>query len=207
MALSDSQIKQLSSRLQIPLAGVYFKDEIPDKPYFNNLYVINLESSEDEQGNPSDGSHWVCFQINKYKNGVIESIYFDPYGVAPPEDVKKFIQKHSGKKIIPYTTKDVQSLMNNACGFFCLALGHFINSSPYRSGILYEDVNSFMYMFDDLNESVDWKKNEYILQHFFRSKDPKLRKEIDVIKSTHSITGENLPGKDLLKIPVEMKQI
>jgi len=61
-------------------------------------------------------------------------------------------------------------------------------------------------MFDDLNKSVDFKKNEYILKHFFRSEDPSLRKEIDVIKPTDSITGEDEPSKrpDVFKMPVDI---
>jgi hypothetical protein len=49
-------------------------------------------------------------------------------------------------------------------------------------------------MFDDLNKSVDFKKNEYILLHFFRSKDPKLRKEIDNIKPIESIKNDSEKG-------------
>jgi len=57
-------------------------------------------------------------------------------------------------------------------------------------------------MFDDLNKSVDFKKNEYILKHFFSSEDPSLRKEIDVI------TEEDTPGGvDMMKIPVETKMM
>jgi hypothetical protein len=63
-------------------------------------------------------------------------------------------------------------------------------------------------MFDDLNVSVDFKKNEYILKHFFRSEDPSLRKEIDVIKSTESITGEDEKGGiDMMKIPCDIKMM
>ena len=53
-----------------------------------------------------------------------------------------------------------------------------------------------------------FKKNEYILKHFFRSEDPSLRKEIDVIKSTESITGEDEKGGiDMMKIPCDIKMM
>lgn len=37
-------------------------------------------------------------------------------------------------------------------------------------------------MFDDLEKNVDFKKNEYVLKHFFMSKDPAMRKSVDVIE-------------------------
>ena len=97
---------------------------------------------------------------------------------------------------------DVQSLMNNACGFYCLAMGHFINASKYRSQNLHDDVQTFMEMFDDLNKSVDFKKNEYVLKHFFRSEEPSLRKEIDVITS-----ADEKGGIDMMKLPVDIKMM
>ena len=81
--------------------------------------------------------------------------------------------------------------MNNACGFYCLAMAHFINSSNYRTNDFYTDVSDFMDMFDDLNKSVDFKKNEFVLKHFFRSQDPDKRNTIDVYKSIDSISSED----------------
>jgi len=201
MSLTDSQIKDLAKKMSIPLGGVFFKDELP-KLEFNKFYMINLEDSVDEDGNENTGTHWTCLQIMKYPKGQIEKIYFDPYGAPPPEDVKKAVEEASGSKGLPYTDKDIQSLMNNACGWYCLAFGHFINSSQYRSGMMLLDASTFLEMFDDLNKSVDFKKNEYILKHFFRSEDPSLRKGVDVI-----IEEDTPGGVDMMKIPVETKMM
>jgi hypothetical protein len=57
-----------------------------------------------------------------------------------------------------------------------------------------------MDMFDDLNKSCDFKKNEYILKYFFRAEDPSLRKEVDVITS-----ADEKGGIDMMKIPVDVK--
>ena len=86
--------------------------------------------------------------------------------------------------------KDVQSLMNNACmcGYYCVAFLHYINAWQHRTKDLYADVDIFLHYFDDLNKSIDWKKNEYILKMFFQSSDPALRKEIDVIGHPDHIT-------------------
>ena len=171
--LTDIQIKDLAKKMNIPLERVCFKDQLPQKPLkFNISYIINMDNELDEDGKPNEGSHWVCFQINKYKSGVKEGIYFDSYGQPPPEIVEKYCGK------IPYNKKDIQSLMCGACGWYCLAFLHFINSSPCRSRHLYTDAEGFMSMFDDLNKSIDYKKNEFVLKHFFEPKDKSLRKPI-----------------------------
>lgn len=211
--LTDLQIEQLADRMQIPLGGVYFKDELP-KLIPNKTYIINLQDSETDDGTQNEGTHWTLLQVNKYPSGKIEPIFFDPYGAPPSESIKSAVKKQFNC-YLPYTNKDIQSLMNNACGFYCLALGHFINVFKGRTNSLYNDVDMFMDMFEDLNQSIDFKKNEYILKHFFQSEDPKLRKEIDVLKPIESITEEDEKGgfdpfknnKDMMRFDVDIKYI
>lgn len=208
MSLTDEQIRELSKKMRIPLADVCFKDELPNKLQMNKTYIINLEDSHDSEGNENGGTHWTMLQCNRNGHGTNENIFFDPYGAPPSENIKRVVKANTGKGL-PHTKKDIQSLMNNACGFYCLALAHYINASGYRSNDMYHDVATFLDMFDDLNHSVDFKKNEYILKHFFRSDDPKLRVPIDVdnIKSLDSISGEDEKGgiDAFVKTPVEVK--
>ena len=158
-----------------------------------------------ENGEENDGTHLTCMQVNKYPSGQIEPIFFDPYGAPPSESIKKFVLDNTGKKL-PYTEKDVQSLMNNACGYYCAAFLHYINAWEHRTKDLYADVDMFLHYFDDLNKSIDWKKNEYILKMFFQSSDPALRKEIDVISHPDHITKQDTgKGIDIVKIPVSTK--
>jgi hypothetical protein len=204
--LTDREIEDLSQRMKIPLQGVYFKDEVPVPLNWNKVYILNLQDSETEDGEQNDGTHWVMLYIRETPKGQTQPIYFDPYGCPPPEVIKQRVEKSLNKKL-PYTTKDIQSLMNNACGFYCLAIAHYITASKYRSNDLYRDVDDFMDMFDDLNKSIDWKKNEYILKHFFLSEDPSNRKEVDVLSQDHSFYDKILDedekgGRDLMKIPV-----
>jgi len=204
--LTDHQIIDLSKKMNIPLAEVCFKDELPKKLIVNKVYIINLQDSITDDGDENSGTHWTMAYIRETPKGQLQPIYFDPYGVPPPENVKNIIEKQTNLKC-PYTTKDIQSLMNNACGFYCLALAHYICSSKYRRNDLYEDVDTFMDMFDDLNHSIDWKKNEYILKHFFLSEDPSKRREVDVISQTHDdyeriINEDTKGGIDMMKLPV-----
>jgi len=208
MSLTDSQITELCKRMKIPLGGIVFKDELTSPLEYNKSYFVNLEDSHDEDGNENDGTHWTFLQLTKYPNGKIDKIFFDPYGAPPSENIKKVVKETTKSDGLPYTKKDIQSLLNNACGYYCLGLGHFINASQYRSGSLYDDVNTFMEMFEDLNKSVDFKKNEYVLKHFFRSEDPSLRKDIDVITDADEKGGiDAFNNPNMIKVPVETKMM
>ena len=164
-----------------------------------------MDDSYDEKGNLNQGSHWTCLQVNKYPDGTIEPFFFDPYGAPPSENIKKFVKNTTGQKL-PYNIKDIQSMMNNACGWYCCALLHFINGNPLRTKHLYTDANSFLELFDDLNKSVDFKKNEWILKHFFMPKDSKLRKEINVIGDLDSIIEQDV-GNGINAFKVDVKTI
>ena len=181
--LTNSQIKELSEKMSIPLEDTLFKNELPKKFKYNKAYFINLDDEYNKDGTLNTGSHWTCFQINKYPNDLIEGVYFDPYGIGAPEAVKKVFNDTIGAKgkQFPHNTKDIQSLMSDACGWFCLAYLHYINAFPQRTKNLYDDTDAFLSFFDDLNKSIDWKKNEYILKQFFQSSDPSKRKAIDVM--------------------------
>jgi hypothetical protein len=172
-ALSDVEMYDLARRMNVDLVFCSFKSNLAEETLqYNKSYVVNLENKIDEDGIPNTGSHYTCFQVNKDKHGKIQGVYFDSYGAGPPQAVDEFV----GFKL-PYSNKDIQSLMSSACGFFCLAFLHFINASQFRTGDLYVDCSQFTDMFDDLNVSMEHKKNEYILKHFFRSSDEEERKK------------------------------
>jgi len=176
MSLSDTEIFDLAKRMEIPLVFCGFKDELLEhKLKYNCGYIINMEDEFDEDGERNSGSHYTCFQVNKYPNGRTQGLYFDSFGMPPPKVVEEFV---GGK--LPYATKDIQSLMNSACGWYCLAFLHFINSSESRSGDLYTDAGQFTDLFDDLNISKDHLKNEFILKHFFRAKDENKRTPVEI---------------------------
>lgn len=204
--LTDIQIEELSNKMNIPLGECCFKDNLPKNLLKNKIYIINLQDSETEDGHENNGTHWTMAYIRQTPKGQLEPIYFDPYGCPPPQNVKNIIEKQCNK-YCPYTTKDIQSLMNNACGFYCLAISHYICASKYRSNDLYKDIDNFMDIFDDLNHSIDWKKNEYLLKHFFLSEDPSKKKNIDIDNKSEydRILNEDEKGSpDLMKLPVNI---
>lgn len=166
--LSNVQVQDLAKRMGIRLEGVYFKSQLKEMKMKPNVaYIINLEDEFDEDGNPNDGSHYTCFQYNKYpkKDCRDEMVYFDSYGVCPPQEVLDFC----GVKEMPYNIVDVQSLMADCCGFFCLAFLYYINVFPGRTMDLYRDCVHFISLFKDLNVCNEWKHNEAVLKMFFRN--------------------------------------
>lgn len=177
--LSDEQINDICRKMGAPLAGCFFKDELPRNIEFNKGYIINMEDSVSGEGLPTDGTHWTCLFVKKYPDGNVDPIYFDSFGAPPPEAVKKFVKTNTNK-FLPNTTKDIQSIVNNACGWYCMAFIYAITNESMACGDLYSDVDQFLQMFDNLTTTNQYKKNEYILKQFFRSADPALRKEIGV---------------------------
>lgn len=170
--LSNVQVQDLAKRMGIRLEGVYFKSQLKDMKLKHNVgYIINLEDEYDEKGERNDGSHYVCMQYNKYpkKDYRDEYAYFDSYGCPPPEEVLKFCNV----KEMPYNMIDVQSLMNDACGWYCLAFLYFINVFQGRSMNFYQDCEHFTSLFNDLNKTNDWKYNEWLLKQFFKSPNSK----------------------------------
>ena len=185
--LTNVDIESLASKMGVPLALCGFKDELPKKLKGNKTYVINLENSQDSESREmNDGSHWVGLQIREYKNGKRpEAVYFDSYGKPPPKIVEKLCKDSFDVK--PWhPTKDVQSLVNNACGWYVLAWSHFCNDKRFYVDSLKDQTELFLEPFLDLNKYHDYQQNEFILKHFFRSSDPSLRKEVDLPPIVHS---------------------
>ena len=167
--LTDVQLKSRAEKMRIPLETVCFKDDLPPLK-FNRFYVINMQNELNEDNVENPGSHWVGLQIEKSGKD-IRPMYLDSFGLGPPVEVSDSVFKFCGKKL-PYSSKNIQSLMADCCGFYCLAFLHFINASQYRRGHIYTDTEGFLDMFHDLNKDHDFKRNEFMLKHFFRSDDP-----------------------------------
>lgn len=184
--LTDIQLEILCEKMNIPLEGIFFKSDLPNKFKFNKSYIINLDDEYNDDGTLNYGSHYCCLQINKNNNNEIQNIYFDSTNCPPPEIVKKIflktIKDYDIKQTnINYCKKNIQSVMADCCGWFCCAFLHYINAYENRTNNLYNDTEDFLNLFDDLDKSIDWKKNEYILKLFFQPKEKELRKDVNVL--------------------------
>ncbi len=158
--LSDIQCRELAKRMSVPLVFCSYKDNLAKETLqCNKSYIVNLESTIDpETGKENEGSHYVCFQCNKYPSGEKQCIYFDSYGMPPPEEIKHFCSPTK----VHFNTKDIQSIQGDMCGWFCLAFLHWIKSYSQRTGHLFADAESFTDLFLDLNKESDHKRNEFV---------------------------------------------
>lgn len=179
--LTNTEIESLAAKMKVPLGHVGFKDELSAKHLKpNRYYIINLEDSQCKDSKEmNQGSHWTGFEVRENHNGHKEGLYFDSYGFPPPEYIKKIVKQKFGVSLW-HPTKDIQSIVNNACGFYQLALAHLLHDRRMANGSLKQVTQEFLSLFEDLNESNDYKKNEFILKHFFQATNPELRKQNEI---------------------------
>jgi hypothetical protein len=94
-----------------------------------------------------------------------KAIYFDSYGENAPNEIRNLLKSNQYK--MGHTSKNIQSLMSNLCGFFCLAFIYFLNVSKFRTNNIINDASIFLDLFEDLDKIDDVYKNEFILSLFF----------------------------------------
>ena len=194
--LTDQDIREIAPRMKVPLERICFKDELKEQPIkYNRTYIINLQNELSDEGDRNDGTHWVALQVQKCKNGTIRPMYLDSYGVAPPTQITDFVGQY-----VPYNTADLQSLVESVCGYYCLAWSHYINAYDDRTRDIYTDTEDFISHFDDLNKSMDYKKNEFVLKLFFQSDNPELNKDINIGLDGGDIDRITEGNKDRIEI-------
>ena len=75
--ISNFEIEDYCNKHGLPLNACFSKDHLDDTPMKNgDCYVLNLDTAD------GNGSHWTCLMKNK---GIV--LYYDPFGVEPPESV------------------------------------------------------------------------------------------------------------------------
>ena len=103
--MSNFELEGAVKKLKIPyFRGVFLLDTLPKKPNKKECGIVNFDKSG------GSGTHWVAW----YKNGKTK-IYFDSYGVQPPNEVIWYVEKP-----IPYNTDQVQPVGQVFCGHLCL---------------------------------------------------------------------------------------
>ena len=61
--LSNFAIERIASKLDLPIVGVFSKDELKDKPRILGSYYINMMDSDKTDGEGNNGSHWIFAKI------------------------------------------------------------------------------------------------------------------------------------------------
>jgi len=159
--LSNFDISELVVKLNIPnFRGCFYKDTLK-KIEPSSSYIINLNSEFNEKDERNAGSHWVALLTDDLK----KAIYFDSYGEKEPNEIMNLLKCNQCK--IAHTSKSIQSLMSNLCGFFCLAFIYFLTVSKHRTKNIINDASIFLDLFEDLDLVNDIYKNEFVLSLFF----------------------------------------
>jgi len=143
--LSNFDISELVVKMGIPnFKGCFYKDTLK-KIEPSSSYIINLNSEFNEKDERNAGSHWVALLTDDLK----KAIYFDSYGEKEPNEIKNLLKCNQYK--IAHTSKNIQSLMSNLCGFFCLAFIYFLTISKHRTKNIINDASIFLDLFEDLD--------------------------------------------------------
>ena len=147
--LSNFDIEETANHCNVDVI-IVMKDELKNMKPINTNYIVNLESSS--MGN---GTHWMALKIENK-----DCVYFDSYGMLPPEEIITFCKRIT-KSHLSYNTKEIQDLNAKTCGFF--AIGFIIFLHIKSSDDLYKKSSSFSDLF-----LLDTKLNNKKLQKFFR---------------------------------------
>ena len=130
---------------------IVMKDELKYIKIINTNYIINLESSKD-----GNGTHWMALKIENK-----DCVYFDSYGMLPPEEIITFC-KRIPKSHLADNTKEIQYFKATTCGFFSIGFIIFLHINS--SDNLYKKSSSFSDLF-----SLDTKLNNKKLKNYFVS--------------------------------------
>jgi len=146
---SNFDLEDLAKKYDLPLVGIYSKDELPERVKIGS-YIVNLQDSTDGQG-----SHWCLIKIFDKKN----AIWFDSFGQALPLEVLSFLKHY---KPVPYSNRHIQNIDSSRCGLYCIACDRYMNTVRRRS--MLEQFDDFLNMF-----TADTKKNDKILVDYLKN--------------------------------------
>jgi hypothetical protein len=117
---------------------------------FLQLTCYQKKIRKDESGiinfQPSNcyGSHWVCYINKPYLKNIL---YFDSFGISPPEKIKKYLLS-SGKNIA-WNSTQLQMNSSVLCGHYCI----YVIINVNRGKDFYDILYSFKQIPCRLNEN------------------------------------------------------
>ena len=164
--LTNYDIEKICEKLDLPLVGVFMKDQLKNEKRKVGSYVINLDDSD------GDGTHWVFAKIfsdsDRFDDSSSEeeeakrycgALYFDPFGIGMPLEIEDFL-KPFGKKAI--NKKQIQNVYSTQCGWYCIYCDYFLEK--HKKGKSYiDDYKAFLDIWDN-----DPTKNLDLLKKFFK---------------------------------------
>ena len=126
--------------------GTFMRDTLPMVIRKHEASIVNLDSDKGE------GTHWTLIYNNP--NDAKNVYYFDSFGVAPPEEVAKYMRT-SHKEII-YNSSQLQNIMSTMCGYFAIIAAKMLSNGSSFYNVIY------------IFSQVDRNKNDEFLRKFFK---------------------------------------
>ena len=128
--MSNFEINNKCKELNIKnFKGAFMRDELANrKNKKNECLVLNLDHSE------NNGTHWISLFT---RNGI--SIYFDSFGLDPPEEVKDYCEETE----LYCGTNKIQENYEVICGHYCIFMLHRLSH-----GYKFFDVLSELYKYN-----------------------------------------------------------
>lgn len=114
--LTNIDIIQWCQHYNIPLHGVYMRDELPGRLDLPGFYVVNFD------GSTGPGTHWVAI-MSTGKGGVC--LYFDPLATPVLQSV---CDMHQARYFNVFANSHaLQSDVSKLCGHWCCAFMYYHN--------------------------------------------------------------------------------
>lgn len=149
---TNFDLADATKRNNIPLVGIYFKNNLP-KEVRPGGYIFNL-ANEGE-----DGTHWVGGWVEKdKKDGKMDVVYFDPFGFPAPENIKKFFSVIDRNLV--YSRKQIQNINSFICGYYVL---YFLFYMSRHTDQLFIKMKDFMRLW-----SFEPENNRSLLERYLK---------------------------------------
>ena len=135
LLLSNHDIVQICTKLNIKLNAILSKDEYEDINPEIGCYIINLQDSE-----IGNGTHWTALVITKRWG-----IYYDPFGIAIPRPIKHFLSRNKTNIPVYYSPDQIQPLQSVFCGYYCIYFMFFasvLNGKHWNGHYILDKHNS-----------------------------------------------------------------
>jgi len=143
---TNVELNNICKELQIPLIGIFMKDELNANNTKNGNYIINLQNSN------QDGSHWCAF---RKENKTV--LYMDPFGIIMPNNDMLLFHKQFDS--VFYSKFQIQDYKSSLCGLYCIL---FLFIATYDTEVsLLNRLSRFIKLFNTNKKKL--KQNDKIL--------------------------------------------
>ena len=149
---TNFDIMDICSKVDLPLSGVFMRDEFPNNFRDGENYILNLDSKN------NDGTHFTACCFNNRK-----CFYNDSYGAPPPIEFLRTL-KRKGYKCY-YNDKQTQALESSSCAYWSIAFLLWMNKIFKNEDD--DDLDHFQ-KFIDMFHPENQNYNEKVLKKFLK---------------------------------------